>query len=56
MKYSFQFLKNLPVYQKKDEILEAIRDNQVVIISGETGPENNATAANMSGGWFWKTG
>ncbi len=37
MKYSFQFLKNLPVYQKKDEILEAIRDNQVVIISGETG-------------------
>ncbi|WP_019616612.1 ATP-dependent RNA helicase HrpA [Psychromonas ossibalaenae] len=28
---------DLPVSQKKDEIAEAIRDNQVVIIAGETG-------------------
>ncbi len=27
----------LPVSQKKDDILEAIRDNQVVIVAGETG-------------------
>jgi ATP-dependent helicase HrpA len=29
--------EQLPVSQKKDEILEAIRDNQVVIVAGETG-------------------
>ncbi|WP_084957689.1 ATP-dependent RNA helicase HrpA [Thermoactinospora rubra] len=29
--------ENLPVSQRKDDILEAIRDNQVVIIAGETG-------------------
>ena len=29
--------KQLPVSQKKDEILEAIRDHQVVIVAGETG-------------------
>jgi ATP-dependent helicase HrpA len=29
--------ESLPVSQKKDVILEAIRDNQVVIIAGETG-------------------
>ncbi|MFG3442987.1 ATP-dependent RNA helicase HrpA [Nonomuraea sp. NPDC047897] len=28
---------NLPVSQRKDDILEAIRDHQVVIIAGETG-------------------
>ncbi|QFG26315.1 ATP-dependent RNA helicase HrpA [Actinomadura sp. WMMB 499] len=27
----------LPVSQKKDDILEAVRDNQVVIVAGETG-------------------
>jgi ATP-dependent helicase HrpA len=29
--------EQLPVSQKKDDILEAIRDNQVVIVAGETG-------------------
>ncbi|MFB9907878.1 ATP-dependent RNA helicase HrpA [Allokutzneria oryzae] len=29
--------EQLPVSQRKDEILEAIRDNQVVIVAGETG-------------------
>lgn len=29
--------ENLPVSQKKNQLLEAIRDNQVVIIAGETG-------------------
>ncbi|MGW0961212.1 ATP-dependent RNA helicase HrpA [Streptomyces gelaticus] len=29
--------EQLPVSQKKDEILEAIRDHQVVIVAGETG-------------------
>lgn len=29
--------QQLPVSQKKDEILEAIRDHQVVIVAGETG-------------------
>ncbi|KIZ19609.1 ATP-dependent RNA helicase HrpA [Streptomyces natalensis] len=29
--------EELPVSQKKDEILEAIRDHQVVIVAGETG-------------------
>lgn len=29
--------ENLPVSQRKDDLLEAIRDNQVVIIAGETG-------------------
>ncbi|WP_128377355.1 ATP-dependent RNA helicase HrpA [Streptomyces cavernae] len=29
--------EQLPVSQKKDEIAEAIRDNQVVIVAGETG-------------------
>ncbi|MGB5444599.1 MAG: ATP-dependent RNA helicase HrpA, partial [Psychromonas sp.] len=29
--------ESLPVSQKKDDILAAIRDNQVVIIAGETG-------------------
>ncbi|XNM78215.1 hypothetical protein ACLK19_09560 [Escherichia coli] len=28
---------NLPVSQKKQDILEAIRDHQVVIMAGETG-------------------
>ncbi|MFV2739782.1 hypothetical protein ACNI2D_52525, partial [Escherichia coli] len=28
---------NLPVSQKKQDILEAIRDHQVVIVAGETG-------------------
>lgn len=29
--------ENLPVSQKKDAIYNAIKDNQVVIIAGETG-------------------
>lgn len=34
---SIQYPENLPVSQKKDDIYKAIRDNQVVIIAGETG-------------------
>lgn len=33
--------KKLPSYSKKDEILELIRMNQVILISGETGYYNN---------------
>lgn len=29
--------KKLPSYKKKDEILELIKNNQVILISGETG-------------------
>ncbi|XP_017885738.1 ATP-dependent RNA helicase DHX36 isoform X2 [Ceratina calcarata] len=32
-----KFRKKLPCYQKRSEILELIRENQVVVISGETG-------------------
>ncbi|MFI6061227.1 ATP-dependent RNA helicase HrpA [Streptomyces sp. NPDC051286] len=34
---ALSYPEELPVSQKKDEILEAIRDNQVVIVAGETG-------------------
>ncbi|MDX7990964.1 ATP-dependent RNA helicase HrpA [Xenorhabdus littoralis] len=34
---SINYPENLPVSQKKDDIYKAIRDNQVVIIAGETG-------------------
>ncbi|MBD2794235.1 ATP-dependent RNA helicase HrpA [Xenorhabdus sp. 5] len=34
---SINYPENLPVSQKKDAIYKAIRDNQVVIIAGETG-------------------
>lgn len=29
--------KNLPSYQKKDEILHLVHHNQVILINGETG-------------------
>ncbi len=34
---ALSYPEQLPVSQKKDEILEAIRDHQVVIVAGETG-------------------
>ncbi|WP_327273989.1 ATP-dependent RNA helicase HrpA [Streptomyces sp. NBC_01224] len=34
---ALSYPQQLPVSQKKDEILEAIRDHQVVIVAGETG-------------------
>ncbi|EFE75814.1 ATP-dependent helicase [Streptomyces filamentosus NRRL 15998] len=34
---ALSYPEELPVSQKKDEILEAIRDHQVVIVAGETG-------------------
>ncbi|MBD2785570.1 ATP-dependent RNA helicase HrpA [Xenorhabdus sp. DI] len=34
---AIHYPENLPVSQKKDDIYQAIRDNQVVIIAGETG-------------------
>ncbi|WP_314175719.1 ATP-dependent RNA helicase HrpA [Streptomyces winkii] len=34
---SISYPQQLPVSRKKDEILEAIRDHQVVIVAGETG-------------------
>ena len=34
---AIEYPEQLPVSQKKDEILEAIRDHQVVIVAGETG-------------------
>lgn len=35
MKFSYQ--TQLPIFEKRDEILQSIRNNQVTIISGETG-------------------
>ena len=35
MNYHYQ--QNLPIYQKRHEIIDSIRSNQVTIISGETG-------------------
>lgn len=32
-----KFRQKLPVYHKKSEILQLIKDNQVIVISGETG-------------------
>lgn len=32
--------KKLPSYKMRDEIVDAVRDNQVVVISGETGKLN----------------
>ncbi|TDG45069.1 hypothetical protein AWZ03_008494 [Drosophila navojoa] len=29
--------KNLPIYEQREEILEAIKENPVVILKGETG-------------------
>lgn len=29
--------KRLPVYERRDELLQAIRDNQIIIVQGETG-------------------
>ncbi|EKC2616714.1 Flp pilus assembly complex ATPase component TadA, partial [Salmonella enterica] len=34
---SITYPQNLPVSQKKQDILEAVRDHQVVIVAGETG-------------------
>lgn len=34
---AISYPENLPVSQKKQEILEAVRDHQVVIVAGETG-------------------
>lgn len=34
---AIDYPQNLPVSQKKQEILEAVRDHQVVIVAGETG-------------------
>ncbi|XPE47312.1 hypothetical protein ACNKHO_11295 [Shigella flexneri] len=36
-----EYPDNLPVSQKKQAILEAVRDNQVVIVAGETGSGNH---------------
>lgn len=35
----FEVRKKLPSYRKKNEILELIRNNQVILISGETGKQ-----------------
>lgn len=32
-----EFRKKLPAYQKRNDILKCIRENQVCVISGETG-------------------
>ncbi|XP_012286873.1 ATP-dependent RNA helicase DHX36 [Orussus abietinus] len=35
--HMLQFRKKLPAYKKKEEIIKLINDNQVIVISGETG-------------------
>ncbi|MDO5576162.1 MAG: hypothetical protein Q4F84_03715, partial [Fibrobacter sp.] len=32
-----RYTKNLPVLERKDEILQAIINNQVIVVAGETG-------------------
>lgn len=41
--------ENLPVSQKKQEILEAVRDHQVVIVAGKPGRGNHPAAKNLYG-------
>lgn len=36
-KNMLEFRKNLPAYKKREEILRAVKENQVTVISGETG-------------------
>jgi len=40
-KKMLEFRQKLPSWQKQDEILQIIRENQVVVISGETGCGKN---------------
>jgi ATP-dependent helicase HrpA len=41
--------ENLPVSQKKQDILEAVRDHQVVIVAGKPVRENHPAAENLYG-------
>lgn len=45
---------NLPVSQKKQDILEAIRDHPVVIVAGETG--SGKTTQLPKSVWSWGAG
>ncbi|MGQ7789780.1 hypothetical protein ACULNC_12185 [Shigella flexneri] len=40
---------NLPVSQEKQDILEAIRDHQVVIVAGKPAPVNDSATENLYG-------
>lgn len=46
---SITYPQNLPVSQKKQDILEAVRDHQVVIVAGETVPVKHPVAENLYG-------
>nr|VUD29696.1 ATP-dependent helicase hrpA [Raoultella sp. NCTC 9187] len=46
--------ENLPVSQKKQEILEAVRDHQVVIVAGETGSGKPPSCQKSV--WSWGAG
>lgn len=46
---SITYPQNLPVSQKKQDILEAIRDHQVVIVAGETGSGKPPSCRNLYG-------
>lgn len=46
--------ENLPVSQKKQDILNAVRDHQVVIVAGETGPGKPRSC--LKSVWSWGAG
>lgn len=37
-----EFRKKLPAFSKKDEILETVKEHNIVLISGETGALSNS--------------
>ena len=41
----------LPVSQRKDDLLAAIRDHQVVIVAGEPGPERRRSSPRSALSW-----
>ena len=48
---AIDYPQNLPVSQKKQEILEAVRDHQVVIVAGETGSGKTPSCQKFV--WSW---
>lgn len=48
---SITYPQNLPVSQKKQDILEAVRDHQVVIVAGETGSGKTTQLPKICSNW-----
>ena len=46
--------EELPVSERREDIMNAIRDNQVVIIAGETGSGKTTQIPNCASTWAWE--